>query len=115
VSGIAGANPYFQCDGAGNPVPSNADGSQAAGTDCNKVPSGLINPIGQAMMQLYPAPNANNAALGYNYVNEPVRKLDEKTFDVKLDHNFSTADSFMGRFAYDQANSYVPWWSARIC
>jgi Carboxypeptidase regulatory-like domain len=108
VSGITGANPYFQCDGAGNPVPSAADGSQAAGADCNKVPSGLINPIGQAMMQLYPAPNANNAALGYNYVNEPVRKLDEKTFDVKLDHNFSTADSFMGRFAYDQANSYVP-------
>ncbi len=108
VAGIPGANPYFQCDASGNPIPANPDGSQAAGTDCNIIPSGLINPVGQAMMKFYPAPNAANAALGYNYVNEPVRALNEKKFDVKLDNNFSTTDSFMGRFSYDQANSLVP-------
>jgi hypothetical protein len=108
VAGIPNANPYFQCDGAGNAIPSNPDGSQAAGVDCNKIPTGLINPIGQAMMKFYPAPNADNAALGYNYVNEPVRALNEKKFDVKLDNNFSASDSFMGRFSYDQANSLVP-------
>ena len=66
-----------------------ADGSQAAGTPCNKFPSSLINPIGQAMINLYPAPNANNASAGINYVNQPVRQLDETKFDVRLDHTLS--------------------------
>ena len=34
----ASPNVYFQCDGAGNPLPATANGSQAAGTPCNKIP-----------------------------------------------------------------------------
>ncbi|HEY3744213.1 MAG TPA: carboxypeptidase-like regulatory domain-containing protein [Bryobacteraceae bacterium] len=98
----------FQCDSKGNPIPAAADGSQGAGVDCNKIPASLINPIGQKLINLYPLPNANNAALGYNYVNEPVRKLNEGKFDVRLDHNFSASDSVFARFSYDQATSYVP-------
>jgi len=48
----------FPCDPNRNPLPANANGSQPQGTACNKIPSGLINPIGQAMMKLYPPPNA---------------------------------------------------------
>jgi hypothetical protein len=101
-------NIYFQCDPAGNPLPVAANGSQAAGTPCNKIPAGLINTVGQAMINLYPAPNASNAAAGYNFVNEPVRSLDETKFDIRLDHNFSSADTAFARFSYDQATSYVP-------
>jgi len=101
-------NVYFQCDGAGNPLPSNSDGSQAQGTPCNKIPPGLINNIGQAMINLYPAPNASNTNAGYNYVNEPVRKLDETKFDTRVDYTLSTKDTAFGRFSYDQAFSYVP-------
>lgn len=101
-------NIYFQCNAAGNPIPANADGSQALGTPCNKIPSGLINNIGQAMINLYPAPNANNPGSGYNFVNEPVRSLNETKFDARLDHNFSSKDNAFGRFSYDQATSYVP-------
>jgi hypothetical protein len=101
-------NVYFQCNAAGNPLPANADGSQAHGIPCNKIPSNLINNIGQAMMNLYPAPNANNADAGYNFVNEPVRQLNETKFDTRLDHNFSSKDYAFGRFSYDQAFSYVP-------
>ena len=101
-------NVYFQCDSAGNPIPSNPDGSQAQGTPCNKIPSGLINNIGQAMINLYPAPNANNATSGYNFVNEPVRQLNETKFDTRLDQTFSEKDTAFGRFSYDQAFSYVP-------
>src|SRR5208337_519638 len=49
-----------------------------------------------------------NPGLGYNYVNEPVRTLDEGKFDIRLDNNFSLKDSFFARFSYDQATSYVP-------
>jgi len=101
-------NVYFQCNGAGQPVPANPDGSQPQGTPCNKIPSNLINNIGHAMMNLYPAPNASNASGGYNYVNTPVRELDETKFDGRLDQNFSNSDSLFGRFSYDQAFSYVP-------
>jgi Carboxypeptidase regulatory-like domain len=106
---VTGApDPYFQCNGAGNPMPVAANGSQPLGVSCNKIPAGLINPIGQEMINLYPLPNANNAALGYNYVNEPVRKLNEGEFDIRLDHNFSAKDSMFARFSYDQADSFVP-------
>ncbi len=72
------------------------------------IPQSLINPIGQKLINLYPLPNANNAALGYNYVNEPVRKLNEGKFDIRLDENLSSKDTLFARFSYDQATSYVP-------
>jgi Carboxypeptidase regulatory-like domain len=103
-----GPNPYFQCDGAGNPMPVAANGSQAAGVNCNKIPAALINPIAQQMINLYPLPNANNPQNAYNFVNEPVRKLDETKFDIRLDHNLTSSDTLFGRFSYDQAVSYVP-------
>jgi len=112
------ANPFtftpFQCDNLGNPLPT-ADGTQAAGTDCNKIPiavqgsGGMADPTGLAMLGLYPASNVTpNAQLGYNYSNQPVRKLNEGEFDIRLDHNFSAKDSAFGRFSYDQAYSFVP-------
>jgi hypothetical protein len=125
VSGLAIANPnmigasadptvypnvYFQCNGQGNPLPSNSDGSQPQGTPCNKIPSSLIDPIGQAMLNIYPANlvNAGNSASGYNYVNEPVRTLNETKFDLRLDHTLTSKDNLFGRFSYDQATSFVP-------
>jgi hypothetical protein len=112
-------NAYFQCDPSGSPLPVNANGSQAQGTPCAKIPgvipgnaaslpNGLINSIGQTMMSLYPDPNANNVEAGFNFVNSPVRKLDETKFDIRVDHNFSSSDTLFARFSYDQATSYAP-------
>ena len=105
-------NPFtfspFQCDGAGNPNPALADGSQASGVDCNKIPANMIDPVGQRMIDLYPVSNASNPALGYNYTNVPVRKLNEGEWDARIDHSFSTNDTFFARFSYDQAVSFVP-------
>ncbi|HEX4748367.1 MAG TPA: carboxypeptidase-like regulatory domain-containing protein [Bryobacteraceae bacterium] len=104
------ANPIsvpFMCIG-GKASPTAPNGSQAPGAPCNIIPQSLINPIGQALINLYPVPNANNAGLGYNYVSEPVRKLNEGKFDIRLDENLSDKDSLFARFSYDQATSYVP-------
>jgi Carboxypeptidase regulatory-like domain len=106
-------NVYFQCDPAtGSPLPANPQtGLQGPGTACNKIPggpTGLINPIGQALENLYPTPNANNPAAGFNFVSEPVRKLDETKLDGRLDHTFSGSDNAFARFSYDDAVSFVP-------
>lgn len=104
----AARNIYFQCGASGAALPASADGSQAPGIPCNKIPAGLINGVGQAMIDIYPTPNANNPSAAYNYVNEPVRSLNETKFDVRLDHTFSSSDNAFARFSYDQAFSFVP-------
>ena len=100
-------NVYFQCDASGNPLPANADGSQAPGSNCYKIPAGLINPIAVPLINFYPLPNTTGNSV-FNFVSEPVRRLDETKFDVRLDHNLSSTDTVFGRFSYDQATSYVP-------
>ncbi len=104
-------NPFggepFQClPGTSTPEPVQSDGSQPTGDNCNIIPAAVVNPVGARVLQLYPAPNANSA--GFNYVNVPVRKTNEGTGDIRLDHNFSGKDSIFGRFSYDQATNFIP-------
>jgi hypothetical protein len=102
-------NAYFQCDaGTGMPTAVNPNGSQTAGVPCAKIPAALVNPLGAALMNLYPLPNANNPGNAINFLNEPVRSLNETKFDIRLDHTLSSADNVFSRFSYDQAVSYVP-------
>jgi hypothetical protein len=107
-------NPYnnftpFQCNGAGNAIaPNPATGAQAAGTNCNIIPAGLINSIGVSVAQLYPTPNVSTPGLGYNYVDQLTRKLNEGTWDARIDHTFSSTDSLFARFSYDQATNLIP-------
>jgi hypothetical protein len=118
ISGGLLTNPYsgspFQCvpgtETLATPVsePINPDGSQATGTACNVIPSGLFDPVGKRMINLYPDGSNNFSALGTNYANVPVRSLDENEFDIRVDHNFSPKDSIFARFSYDQAASFVP-------
>ena len=106
-------NPYdggpFQCQpGTSTPEPVNPDGSQPAGSPCNIIPAGDVSSVGAAVLALYPTPNAPAGAIGYNYVNVPVRKTNEGTGDIRVDHNISNKDSIFGRFSYDQATNFIP-------
>jgi hypothetical protein len=107
-------NPYtgtpLQCDAANNPIPAGPTGAQAGGTPCNKIPANMIDPIGQAMINLFPLPTSTNQFehSGFNYADVPVRRLNEDEFDARLDHNFSSKDSMFARFSYDQAESFIP-------
>ena len=112
LSGKQLNNPFsgspFQCQpGTSTPEPVNpANGHQTAGVACNIIPAALVNTVGAKVLQLYPTPNAT--AAGFNYINEPVRKLNEGTFDIRLDHNISSKDTVFARFSYDQATNFVP-------
>jgi carboxypeptidase family protein len=115
-SGTQLNDPYgftpFQCNNTGGtltPVTPNPDGTQTqTGINCDIIPGSLINSIGANVIKLYPAPNVSTPGLGYNYANQPTRSLNEGTFDVRLDHNFSSKDSAFARFSYDQATNFVP-------
>jgi hypothetical protein len=108
-NGVTNESPTFQCSAPGVPEPIQADGGQLnVGTSCAVIPKALINPQGAAVAALYPAPNAPPTATGFNYANQPVRKLNEGTWDIRLDHNFSSKDSAFARFSYDQATNFVP-------
>jgi hypothetical protein len=101
----------FQCVGATNiPEPPAADGSQTPGPGtqpCDIIPGVLVNQVAVKVAQLYPAPNVSSNS-SYNYANQPDRKLNEGTWDIRLDHNFSSKDSMFARFSYDQATNFVP-------
>jgi hypothetical protein len=117
---VTGQPIYLQCDASGDPMPVLSGGIQAFGPNypvvpgCAKIPTtggptgtGLVDPIGQALINLYPvgSPTITN---GVNYSNVPVRRLNEGNATIRADHNFSSKDSMFARFSYDQANSYVP-------
>jgi len=103
------ADRHFQCvPGTATPEPVGAGGIQTPGLDCSVIPAAMINPIAAKVIQLYPAADANNPALNINYVNQPVRRLNEGTGDIRVDHNFSPKDSIFARFSYDQATNFVP-------
>ena len=95
-------------NGAGSPLGAGSQGpdTQPGVTDCPIIPGVLVNPVGLRVLQLYPTPNVNGN--GYNYINEPVRKLNQGTWDIRLDHNISSKDSIFARFSYDQATNFVP-------
>jgi Carboxypeptidase regulatory-like domain len=112
-SGAQLNNPFdgipFQCvPNTLTPEPvSSVDGSQPnVGNACNILPAALVSPIGANIVKLYPAPNAT--ASGFNYANSPVRRLNEGTGDIRVDHTFSSKDTIFGRFSYDQATNFVP-------
>src|SRR5215813_7939715 len=103
-----GTRDRFQCDGAGNPMPVNADGTQPAGAAaCDKIPTALMDPAASQMINFFPDPNVSGNPAG-NYVNAPVKRLQEDEFDVRIDQNFSSKDTLFGRFSYDQAYVFLP-------
>jgi hypothetical protein len=101
-----GGVPFACVPGTSTPEPVNSDGTQTGGDPCNIIPAAVVNPVGARVLQLYPTPDASGT--GFNYINEPERKLNEGTFDIRLDHNISSKDSIFARFSYDQATNFVP-------
>jgi len=114
AGGFPGGSPFL-CGAGGNPSPADASGVQHSGTPCNKIPmaplgqGGVINPIGLALANLYPA--ANNLGpnfLSQDFLNTPSKQLKEGEFDYRMDWTPNSTDSVFARFSYDQATVFQP-------
>lgn len=63
----------------------------------NTIPAGRINPVGQRIAQLYPAPNLPGT--GRNFVSSPINKRRVDQFSTRIDHRLSGKNSVYGRYS----------------
>lgn len=80
-------------------------GSQPGGT-LNVIPTGEIDPVGQKMINLYPLPNLPGEF--NNFRKNVLQHADDYQFDIKLDHQISSAQRFSGRYSRLGSNFSIP-------
>ncbi len=74
----------------------------------NVIDSGLIDPIGQAIINLYPQPTVDDAGPGeFNYHAAVLSKFSARQFDIKLDHHFSEKNRISGRYSNHQRRQHT--------
>ena len=78
----------------------------ASGTPSNVIPASRQDPLGQKLVALFPAPNANGN--GYNYVSNPVLQQDRNQGDVRVDQVFSSRDNAFYRFSFSRSPTVIP-------
>jgi hypothetical protein len=75
----------------------------------NVIDPGLIDPIGQAIINLYPMPTDPNAAPGeQNFHTSVLSKVSGRQYDIKVDHHFSDKNHLAGRYSNRHVEGSVP-------
>jgi hypothetical protein len=67
-----------------------------------------IDPLAQALANLFPPPTPNLTLPGGNYLADPKRNEREDKFDVRYDHTISGKDNFFARFSYGNDSNFLP-------
>jgi hypothetical protein len=81
-------------------------GYNADGTPSNVIPTSRQDPLGQRLMALFPAPNANGS--GYNYVSNPILDQSRNQGDVRVDQVLSSKDNAFYRFSVSRSPTLIP-------
>jgi hypothetical protein len=92
-----------------NPFNVDANGNRSDFTIPNVIDSGLIDPIGQKIINLYPQPTVANAGPGVQNFHKVI--LSSTTgwqFDVKVDHHFSEKHRISARESYVHSANGIP-------
>jgi hypothetical protein len=76
----------------------------------NRIPSFYLNPIGSAIVALYPLPNRNTPFA--NYVASPDGTDDVDQFDGRLDHTFPGASRLTARYSFSDRRLLEPFGGA---
>jgi hypothetical protein len=78
----------------------------ASGTRCpvpgNVIPPTEIDPVGQAILNLYPKPNLPGEFNNYNF--STTSQAPDYQFDIKLDHQFNDKQRINGRYSREWSN-----------
>ncbi|MBC7924133.1 MAG: TonB-dependent receptor [Bryobacteraceae bacterium] len=72
----------------------------------NRIPVEFQNPVGRALVNLYPAPN--RSGIGQNYVSSPVSRDRTHHFDTRVDHSFSASSELALRYSCADRSFFEP-------
>jgi hypothetical protein len=72
----------------------------------NQIPAAEINPIGIAVLNLYPQPSNGNEFGNYNYTT--LTNSPDYQFDIKLDHQINDKNRVGGRYSRGWSNYTTP-------
>ena len=102
----ATANPIYDPTalGCGNPCV-NRPQVQSNGK-LNVIPSSELNPIGLAVLNLYPKPTNANEFNNYNY--STLGSSPDYQFDIKIDHQINDRNRINGRYSRGWSNGTTP-------
>ena len=72
----------------------------------NIIPPGEIDPIGKAILNLYPQPNLPGEF--NNYIFSGMAHAPDYQFDIKVDHQINDRNHISGRYSRGSSNYYTP-------
>jgi hypothetical protein len=79
--------------------------AQSSGTP-NVIPANEIDPIGKAILALYPQPNL--AGEFNNYIFGGTAQAPDYQFDIKIDHQINDKSHISGRYSRESSNYHTP-------
>jgi hypothetical protein len=76
----------------------------------NVIPPSLLDPIGQKLINLYPAPTGSgDPVTGLNNFTQKLVQINPGyQYDVRIDHNFSDTNRLTGRYSHSHGTNTVP-------
>ncbi len=92
-----------------DPFTTDANGDRTA-YNGNMIPQGEWDPVGQAILNLYPKPNQpGDAGIGTNnYRDVVLAASNSQQFDIKVDQNFSSRSRLSARYSYQHNDGSTP-------
>ena len=72
----------------------------------NQIPQSRIDPVGRALLSLYPMPNNSDPAR--NYVNAPLRKFDFSVPSFRVDHTINARNNLFWRTTVNEPDDVGP-------
>ena len=78
-------------------------------------PTGAADPVGQALMNLYPQPNIPNAPCGSaNFQAEGKREIELPTYTARVDQQWGTKDTMFFRFGQTLDHTFLPFGAGTV-
>ncbi len=80
----------------------------------NRIPADRVDSVARNILdQLYPEPNTagtrqSNGQVINNYLINPIKERQDNQFDIKVDHNLSSANRFFTRYSYQKTHRIQP-------
>lgn len=67
-----------------------------------------LDPTALNIVNLFPAPNRAGFTTSNNFLFNPVRRNNQDSFDIRVDHQLTSKDSLFATFSFGNVDSHVP-------